>query len=123
VIGGYVPGGNGFGAWIVGYYGGKDLCFVAKVRNRFMPEPRRQVFKQMKPRVTPKCPFVNFTGNEKSPMGAGLTAGKMRECIWLNPELVAQFEFLEWTSADHLRHAKFVGMRDDQKARDVRKES
>jgi ATP-dependent DNA ligase len=55
--------------------------------------------------------------------GAGLTADKMKECIWLIPELVAQFEFLERTRADHLRHAKFVGMRDDKKARDVRKES
>jgi ATP-dependent DNA ligase len=31
-------------------------------------------------------------------------------------------EFLEWTDADHLRHSKFVGLRDDKDARNVVKE-
>jgi DNA ligase D-like protein (predicted ligase) len=123
VIGGYTPGGNGFDALIVGYYAGKDLRFVAKVRNGFMPEMRREIFKQIKPLETRKCPFVNLPELKSGRWGAGLTADKMKECFWLKPELVAQFEFLEWTGADHLRHAKFVGMRDDKKARDVRNES
>ena len=38
----------------------------------------------------------------------------MKECVWPRPELVAQVEFLEWTGADHLRHTKFVGLRDDK---------
>jgi ATP-dependent DNA ligase len=37
-------------------------------------------------------------------------------------QLVAQIEFLEWTEADHLRHSKFVGLRDDKDARSVGKE-
>jgi DNA ligase D-like protein (predicted ligase) len=123
VIGGYTPGGHGFDALTVGYYAGKDLRFVAKVRNGFMPEIRREIFKQIKPLETPKCPFVNLPELKSGRWGTGLTADKMKECVWLKPELVAQFEFLEWTGADHLRHAKFVGMRDDKKARDVRKES
>jgi ATP-dependent DNA ligase len=44
----------------------------------------------------------------------GLTAQKMKECVWLRPEVVAQIEFLEWTGADHLRHTKFVALRDDK---------
>ncbi len=36
------------------------------------------------------------------------------ECVWLRPEVVAQIQFLEWTGADHLRHTKFVGLRDDK---------
>ena len=43
-------------------------------------------------------------------------------CRWLKPVLVGQFEFLEWTGDSHLRHTKFVGLRDDQPARDVRRE-
>jgi ATP-dependent DNA ligase len=35
---------------------------------------------------------------------------------------VAQIEFLEWTENDHLRHSKFVGLRDDKEARSVGKE-
>jgi ATP-dependent DNA ligase len=34
--------------------------------------------------------------------------------LWLKPEAVARIEFLEWTGADHLRHAKFAGLRDDK---------
>jgi ATP-dependent DNA ligase len=46
----------------------------------------------------------------------------MKKCVWVNPELVAQIEFLEWTDNDHLRHAKFVGLRDDKNPRSVIKE-
>jgi len=46
----------------------------------------------------------------------------MAKCTWLKPVLVGQFEFLEWTSDDHLRHSKFVGLREDKRAKDVRRE-
>ena len=54
--------------------------------------------------------------------GAGLTAAKMAECRWLKPVLVAQFEFVEWTEDGHLRHSKFVALREDKKAEDVKRE-
>jgi ATP-dependent DNA ligase len=47
-------------------------------------------------------------------MGQGLTAEKMKECVWVKPRVVTEVEFLEWTGADHLRHTKFVGLRDDK---------
>jgi ATP-dependent DNA ligase len=37
-------------------------------------------------------------------------------------ELVAQIEFIEWTPDGHLRHSKFVGLREDKDARDVVRE-
>jgi bifunctional non-homologous end joining protein LigD len=46
----------------------------------------------------------------------------MAECRWLKPVLVAQIEFLEWTPENHLRHAKFVALREDKQARHVRRE-
>jgi ATP-dependent DNA ligase len=42
----------------------------------------------------------------------GLTAEKMKECVWVRPELVAEVEFVEWTPDNHLRHPRFVGLRD-----------
>jgi len=51
-----------------------------------------------------------------------LTADDMKKCVWLRPELVAQIEFLEWTESDHLRHSKFVGLREDKNPREVVKE-
>ena len=43
----------------------------------------------------------------------------MAECRWLKPVLVAEVEFLEWTSDNHLRHSRFVALRDDKRAKDV----
>ena len=44
---------------------------------------------------------------------------EMKNCVWLKSELVAQIEFTEWTPDGHLRHSKFVGLREDKEARDV----
>lgn len=46
----------------------------------------------------------------------------MRECIWVQPKLVANFEFLEWTVSNHVRHIKFVGLRPDKNPRAVIRE-
>ena len=122
VIGGYIPGAHGLDSVIVGYYKGDDLIYVARVRNGFVPASRRQVFGKLQPLVVPKCPFVNLPETHRSRWGEGLTADDMQKCVWLRPELVAQIEFLEWTESDHLRHSKFVGLREDKTAKNVVKE-
>jgi bifunctional non-homologous end joining protein LigD len=40
----------------------------------------------------------------------------MKECLWLQPLLVGQFEFVEWTPDGHLRHSRFMGLLDDTEA-------
>ena len=47
----------------------------------------------------------------------------MKEAVWIRPEAIAQVEFLEWTDANHLRHTKFVGLRDDKDPSQVVKET
>jgi bifunctional non-homologous end joining protein LigD len=47
----------------------------------------------------------------------------MKECRWLKPVLVGQFEFVEWTPEGHLRHSRFVGLREDKKASQVTRET
>jgi hypothetical protein len=44
-------------------------------------------------------------------LGQGLTAAKMKNCRWLKPVLVGQFEFVEWTPDEHLRYSRFVALR------------
>jgi DNA ligase D-like protein (predicted ligase) len=122
VIGGYTPSSRGLNAIIVGYYNGNDLIYVARVRNGLVPASRRRTLERLRPLVTPKCPFVNLPETRQSRWGEGLTADDMKKCVWVRPELVAQIEFLEWTDGDHLRHSKFVGLRDDKDARSVVKE-
>jgi len=72
--------------------------------------------------VSPEMPFVNLPDEKESRWGDNLTAEKMKQCVWLRPEAVAQIEFLEWTAGDRLRHSQFVGLRDDKNARTVVKE-
>ena len=50
------------------------------------------------------------------------SAEKMKECRWIKPVLVGQFEFVEWTPDHHLRHSRFIGLRDDKDAREVVRE-
>lgn len=87
-----------------------------------MPAARRQVFARLRPLEAAVCPFVNLPETHKGRWGDGLTAQEMEKCVWVRPELVAQIEFLEWTKSDHLRHAKFTGLREDKNARNVIKE-
>jgi DNA ligase D-like protein (predicted ligase) len=123
VIGGYVPGPHGIDSLIVGYYQGKDLMYVSRVRNGFVPASRRQVFDRIRHLVSTTMPFANLPDKHKSRWGDDLTPEKMKKCVWLRPEAVVQVEFLEWTGADRLRHSKFVALRDDKNPRTVVKET
>jgi DNA ligase D-like protein (predicted ligase) len=122
VIGGYTRGTKTFDALIFGYFEGDKLIYVARTRNGFTPVTRAQLFRKFKGLEINECPFANLPEARSGRWGQGLTKAKMAECQWLKPELVGQFEFLEWTSDNHLRHSKFVGLREDKKARDVVRE-
>jgi bifunctional non-homologous end joining protein LigD len=122
VVGGYLPGPHGFDSLIVGYYKGKDLVYVARVRNGFVPALRRQVFTKIRGFASSKMPFTNLPDEHESRWGESLTAETMKRCVWLKPKVVARIEFLEWTDADRLRHSKFAGLRDDKQPQSVMKE-
>jgi DNA ligase D-like protein (predicted ligase) len=122
VIGGYTIGGNPFDAVIFGYYEGGRLLYAARTRSGFTPATRGQLFKRFKALETPVCPFANLPEKKAGRWGTGLTAKKMADCRWLEPRLVGQFAFLEWTGDAHLRHTRFVALRDDKEPRDVVRE-
>ena len=122
VIGGYTHGTKTFDALIFGYYQGDKLIYVARTRNGFTPVTRAQLFKKFTGLEMSECPFANLPEAKSGRWGQGLTKAKMAECQWLKPVLVGQFEFLEWTADNHLRHSKFVGLREDKNAKDVVRE-
>ena len=122
VIGGYTVGGNPFDALIFGYYEGDRLLYAARTRNGFTPVVRAQLFKKFRALEVKACPFANLPEPKGGRWGAGLTAKKMADCRWLKPVLVGQFEFVEWTPDNHLRHTKFIALREDKAAREVRRE-
>jgi len=123
VVGGYVPGAAGFDALLVGVYEGKQLIFVAKVKDGFVGRARTGIFPKLEPLSTATCPFANLPEKKSSRWGEALTAEKMKECRWVKPRLVCQVAFLEWTDAAHLRHCTYIGMREDKKAGQVVRET
>lgn len=122
VIGGYTRGTNTFDALIFGYYEGNKLVYVARTRSGFTPATRAQLFRKFRGLEIDECPFVNLPEEKSGRWGQGLTRTKMAQCQWLKPVLVGQFEFLEWTSDDHLRHSTFVGLREDKDPKRVTRE-
>ena len=122
VIGGYKPGFDSFESLLAGYYEGAKLPFAAKVRAGFTPASRRAVASLFRGLEAKRCPFADLPSIKSGHWGEGITTEDMRELRWLKPTLVAQVRFVEWTMDQHLRHAAFVGIRDDKEARDVRRE-
>ncbi len=124
VIGGYRTGGKDrFENLAVGYYDQNRLIFVGKIKNGFTPALKEEIYQRFKGLKSKVCPFTNLPEPKNARRGEALTAEAMKKYRWLRPELVAQIEFTEWTAANHLRHSKFVALRDDKDPRRVVRET
>lgn len=115
VIGGYTePSGarTHFGALLLGYYNASgELKYAGKVGTGFTSQSLRDVFRELKSRVTPKPEFVD------PPRGY-----EARTVTWIKPELVGEIEFTEWTEDGQLRHPSFQGLREDKRPTSVIRE-
>jgi bifunctional non-homologous end joining protein LigD len=112
VIGGYTaPQGSRerLGALLVGYYDGKSLRYAGKVGTGYDRRTLEHLYRLMASLQRPASPF------SEGPSPAG-------DIQWVSPKLVAQVGFSEWTSAGLLRHPRFLGLREDKPAREVRRE-
>jgi bifunctional non-homologous end joining protein LigD len=126
VIGGYTPPKGSrdcFGALLVGYYENGQLVFASKVGSGYTQAVLRALFHQFKPLRRRDCPFVNLPTRRSGRFGQGVTATEMRRCTWVEPRLVAQVRFTEWTSDGGLRHPVFLGLREDKRAPEVVREA
>ena len=89
-VGRYRLGKNYFDNLAVGYYddSGK-LKLIAKIKNGFTPELKRQVYARFKGLETKTCPFQNLPKPKNARRGEALTTDAMKHYRWLKPELVA----------------------------------
>ncbi len=113
VIGGYTaPRGSRteLGALLVGYYDGDELRYAGKVGTGFDRAMLETLGSELRARRRTHPPFAD-TG-----------AIKERTATWVEPDLVAQVGFAEWTRHGRLRHRRFLGLRDDKPARKVVRE-
>jgi bifunctional non-homologous end joining protein LigD len=123
VVGGYKPAAAGFDSILVGYYDRRKLHFAGKVRAGFRPATRGEVWQRIARLEVASCPFANLPNSTgKSHWGDGITADDMVTLRWVTPQAVVEVAFTEWTTGTNLRHAAFVGLRDDKRAKDVRRE-
>jgi bifunctional non-homologous end joining protein LigD len=125
VIGGYTePEGTRqyFGSLIVGFYRGRELVFAGKVGTGFNTKLLRSLFSRFKEILRESCPFVNLPLPRGSKWGQGITASEMRLCHWVEPLMVCQVKFAEWTRDERLRQPVFLGLREDKDAKEVVRE-
>jgi DNA ligase D-like protein (predicted ligase) len=101
-----------FGALLLGYYRDGALIYAGKVGTGFDRATLRELGAEMRRRARATRPFG---GDDAIPGVRGVT--------WVEPELVAQIGFTEWTADGRLRHPRFLGLREDKGAREVVRES
>jgi bifunctional non-homologous end joining protein LigD len=124
VIGGYRPAGDSsVDALLVGYFENSQLKFAAKVRAGLVPHIRRELARKLKSLQVAHCPFIDLPSEGSSRWGGGVSAEDMKDMVWTKPQAVVQIQFVEWTAENRLRHSKFLGLRTDKAAEDVRRES
>jgi bifunctional non-homologous end joining protein LigD len=112
VIGGWTePRGSGrhFGALHVGVYEDGKLRHVTRVGSGFDDAFQDKLW-----------PALQSLARKDSPFGD--SGPNTRADHWVEPRLVCEVRFTEWTADDGLRHPIFLGMRDDKQPEDVRRE-
>ena len=112
VIGGFTaPRGSrtDLGALLVGHFADGELRYAGKVGTGFTRKTLADLAERLGPLIRETPPFAP----EK---------GIPRQATWVEPELVAQIAFMEWTSDGRLRHPSFLGLRFDKPAGEVVRE-
>lgn len=115
VIAGFTPpqrSRSSFGALLMGVYAANgEFVFAGKVGTGFSEAVLATLGKKMKGLAVAACPFAEV------PRGPGLSG-----ITWIEPKLVAEVAFAEWTSDGKLRQPVFHGLREDKDAKAVRRE-
>jgi bifunctional non-homologous end joining protein LigD len=112
VIGGFTdPEGERerFGALLVGYHEDGGLRYAGKVGTGYDHQTLEQLGDLLDERERGSSPFADHVPGD--------------DLHWVDPDLVAQVGFTEWTRDGRLRHPRYLGLRDDKDAEDVVRET
>lgn len=96
-----------FGAILLGQYKGKELQYIGKCGTGFTELVLKELYDKLKPYFIEISPL-----EEKVPLKDKIQ--------WVNPKLVCQVKYSEWTQDQHLRHPVYLGLRIDKKANEVK---
>jgi bifunctional non-homologous end joining protein LigD len=113
VVGGYTdPQGarSGFGALLLGYWEGGELRYAGRVGTGFDEATLAGLSRRLEDLAVPDSPFSRRDEID------------VKRPHWVEPVLVAQVGFTEWTRDGRLRHPRFLGLREDKAAAEVVRE-
>jgi bifunctional non-homologous end joining protein LigD len=117
VICGYTRGqgrrSRSFGSLVLGVDRGGQWEWVGNVGTGFNEHTIAQLLAKLEPLRRDESPF---------PAAPKMPKVRKGDVVWVEPELVCEVEFAEWTHDGHLRAPSFQGLRDDKPAADVRRE-
>jgi bifunctional non-homologous end joining protein LigD len=117
VVAGYTKGqgrrASSFGSLVLGVRNGRELEYVGNVGTGFDEKTIAELLAKLRPlerkespfRVVPKMPKV-----------------KKSDVLWVEPKLVCEVRFTEWTHDGRLRAPVYLGLREDKAPEDVRRE-
>jgi bifunctional non-homologous end joining protein LigD len=117
VIAGFTKGtgrrASSFGSLVLGYYQGDELVYAGNVGTGFNSREIEKLLDKLRPLKRPTTPFREVPKMPKV---------RKSDVIWVEPKLVCQVEFVEWTHDGRLRAPSYKGLREDKPAEDVRRE-
>jgi bifunctional non-homologous end joining protein LigD len=95
-----------FGALILGAFRKGKLTYIGHVGTGFTERALKDIRAKLDPLATPRSPFA-----EEPPSSMPVT--------WVEPRLICEVKFTEWTAEGLMRHPVFLGLREDKSAREV----
>jgi bifunctional non-homologous end joining protein LigD len=117
VIAGYTKGtgrrASSFGSLVLGYYRGDELVYAGNVGTGFSTKEIDSLLDKLRPLRRSTSPFREVPKMPKVRKG---------DVVWVEPKLVCEVEFVEWTHDGRLRAPSYQGLREDKSPEEVQRE-
>ena len=115
VVAGWKPGEGGrtgrLGSLLLGVQGPDGLEYAGHVGTGFTAATLAMLGERLKPLRIDRSPFVTDVPRMYA-----------KDAVWVEPQLVAEIDYTEWTKDGRLRHPSYKGLRDDYDPKDVVRE-
>jgi bifunctional non-homologous end joining protein LigD len=108
-------GGRALGALYLGYKKESALRYAGKVGTGFTMKSAHELAERLRKIESAKPILTRYETK-------GMGAGEWRAVHWVNPKLLCEVSFTEWTGDGRIRHPSFQGLREDKDADEVRQE-